>query len=206
VAKKNLIFLDTETSGVDLNRDFIIELACVRVNPDCNTFEIMKEDIFHTYLNPDCDIHAGSQKVHGISKEFLKDKPSFDQIVDSFLDFIRDDILVAHNAPFDINFLNKELININKPTLSNEVIDTLIMARKLYPGSQVGLDALRRRINMAPRGYHSALEDVMTLRSVYEYMSRPTQDDLFGSQEKENKTLAKYTLSNKLVSQNKIKT
>jgi DNA polymerase III subunit epsilon len=202
--KKNFIFLDTETSGIDLNCDFVIELACVRVSQDLDTFEVQKENIFHTYLNPDCSISEESQKVHGISKDFLKDKPKFAEIADSFLEFIGDDILIAHNAQFDINFLNKELERNKKPCLSNEVIDSLVTARKLYPGSQVGLDSLMRRFNMSRRGLHSALEDAIILSKVYASMCSPTQDQLFLNTDSESQLGTKYKLCNKLINQTKI--
>lgn len=174
----SLIFLDTETTGFDSKVDAIIEIACVRVN-DLNVFEISSNDVFHTYLNTNVKIREDSLRVHGISNQFLKNKPVFSEVCGSLLEFIGSNTLVAHNASFDINFMNAELKRAGYKSLKNKVIDSLVVARRLYPGSQVGLDALMRRFGMSSRGLHSALEDATILAKIYASMCSPKQDQLF---------------------------
>jgi DNA polymerase-3 subunit epsilon len=163
----HLIFLDTETTGLDPNKDEIIEIGCVKIT-DINN--LLSEEVFHEYLNPVCDITKEAFNVHGISKEFLKNKPRFSEIVQKLLDFIGDSVLIAHNASFDIKFLNKELSRADLPIISNKVIDSLGVARQMYPGMPNGLDALIKRFSMKVRNLHSALEDARILKNVYAAM------------------------------------
>ena len=124
----------------------------------------------HLYINPERDIDVGAQDIHGLSSEFLADKPVFADILTKFTDFIKDDLLVIHNAPFDISFLNAELSRCGHPPLSMErVIDTLPLARQKYPGAQASLDALCRRfgVDNSHRDLHGALVDANLLASVF---------------------------------------
>jgi len=160
------IILDTETTGLDyINGDKIIEIGCVELFRYIPTG---KE--FHIYINPKKAISRGAFKVHGISNDFLLNKPIFKEIADEFLDFIKNDTLIIHNAEFDMNFLNSELNNISRKTLSfDRVKDTLKMARSLFPGSPSSLDALCRKfkIDRSNRKKHSALLDSQLLSKVY---------------------------------------
>ena len=124
----------------------------------------------HLYINPERDIDVGAQDIHGLSSEFLADKPVFADILTKFTDFIKDDLLVIHNAPFDIGFLNAEFSRCGYPPLSMErVIDTLPLARQKYPGAQASLDALCRRfgVDKSHRDLHGALIDAELLASVF---------------------------------------
>ena len=160
------IVLDTETTGLSPdNGDRIVEIGCVElINhvPTNNTYQV--------YLNPEKDMDPGAEKVHGLTNEFLSDKPKFIEIVDDFLDFIGDSNLVAHNADFDINFLNSELERVKKNKIKNDrVIDTLKIARKKYPGARNSLDALCKRffVDNSNRSLHGALLDSELLAEVY---------------------------------------
>ena len=160
------IVLDTETTGLSPdNGDRIVEIGCVElINhvPTQNTFQV--------YLNPEREMDAGAEKVHGLTNEFLSNKPKFIEIVDDFLDFIGDSKLVAHNADFDINFLNSELARVKRDKInSNRVIDTLKIARSKYPGARNSLDALSKRFfdDNSNRTLHGALLDSEILAEVY---------------------------------------
>jgi DNA polymerase-3 subunit epsilon len=160
------IALDTETTGLDPRQGHrIIEIGCVEMRNRVRTGEA-----FHVYINPERDVPEGAFKVHGISTEFLQDKPLFGAVVDEFLKFIGNDKLIIHNAAFDMRFLNYELERAKKPKISNlRAEDTLAMARKKYPGSQANLDALCRRFNidLSKRDKHGALLDAELLAEVY---------------------------------------
>lgn len=167
------IILDTETTGLDHRLGHrIIEVAGVEV-----VNRRLTHRHFHHYVNPDRDIDEGAQAVHGISREFLADKPRFADIADAFLDFIDGAELVIHNAPFDIGFLNAELDLLGKPPVSKfcaKVTDTLRMARDNYPGKRNSLDALceRLEIDNSKRNLHGALLDAELLADVYLVMTR----------------------------------
>lgn len=167
------IILDTETTGLDPRQGHrIIEVAGVEV-----VNRRLTNRHFHQYINPDRDIDEGAQAVHGISREFLADKPRFADVVDSFLDFIDGAELVIHNAPFDVGFLNAELDLLGKPavtTFCHSVTDTLKMARDNYPGKRNSLDALceRLEIDNSHRNLHGALLDAELLAEVYLMMTR----------------------------------
>lgn len=163
------IVLDTETTGLSADKGHrIIEIGCVELDNRRLTGKT-----FHTYLQPDRDIDEGAKRVHGITEDFLKDKPRFKDIMHEFLLFIKDAELIIHNAPFDLSFLNMELLlqNPNAKNLESicPVIDTLLMAREKHPGLKNNLDALCKRYNVdnASRTYHGALLDAQILADVY---------------------------------------
>ncbi|HPF72190.1 MAG TPA: DNA polymerase III subunit epsilon [Xanthomonadaceae bacterium] len=163
------VVLDTETTGLDVRRGHrVIEIGCVEMIERRPTGRH-----FHYYLNPERDIEAGAQAVHGLSAEFLSDKPLFAEVVDDFIDFIRDSELVIHNADFDVGFLDAELERMG-PSYGRvadhaEVCDSLAMARERFPGQRNSLDALCRRfeIDNSHRELHGALLDAQLLAEVY---------------------------------------
>ena len=167
------IFLDTETTGLEHKLGHrIIEIGCVEMRN-----RRLTNRHFHRYLNPDRDIDAGALAVHGISLEFLQDKPRFAEIAEEFLDFVRGTELVIHNAPFDIGFLNAELSRLDMApidTVCHAVQDTLRMAKDLHPGKKNNLDALCERygVDNAHRTLHGALLDAEILAEVYVAMTR----------------------------------
>lgn len=160
------ICLDTETTGLDPKDGHkIIEIACFELINKVKTGKV-----FHSFVNPLRDVPHEAFRIHGISTEFLKDKPTFDLIADKFLDFIGDDVLVIHNASFDIKFLNFELNILRKKTLEmSRVVDSLMLARKKFPGGQNSLDALCKRFNLdlSKREKHGAMIDTELLCDVY---------------------------------------
>lgn len=167
------IVLDTETTGLSAeNGDRIIEIGCV---------ELLNRKLtgrnLHHYVNPERDSHEDALKVHGISNEFLRDKPKFAQIADELLAYLDGAELIIHNAPFDIGFLNKELSLLGRPPLRqfvSGVIDTLVMAKEMFPGKRNGLDALcdRLEVDNSGRTLHGALLDAELLADVYINMTR----------------------------------
>lgn len=175
--KMREIVLDTETTGLDpKGGDRIVEIGCVELN---NHFP--SGETFHEYLNPERDMPDAAFKVHGLSTEFLANKPLFVDLVDGFLDFIEDAVLVIHNASFDVAFLNMELERVNRPTISmDRVIDTLALARRKHPGAQNNLDALckRYKIDHFNREKHGALLDSEILAQVYAELIGYTQAHL----------------------------
>lgn len=160
------IVLDTETTGLDpKNGDRVVEIGCVELINHVPTGET-----YHVYLNPERDMPEEAFKVHGLSEEFLSDKPLFKAIGQEFLEFVKDDMMVIHNAPFDMKFLNFELEMAGfKPLPMSQVTDTLVMARQKFPGAQNNLDALCRRfsIDNTKRTLHGALLDSEILAEVY---------------------------------------
>ncbi len=138
---------------------------------------------FHIYLNPEKDMPPEVQKIHGITNAFLKDKPLFRDVYQEFLDFIGDSTIVAHNARFDIGFLNAELGRNNAPKLTNKVVDTLSTARKAFPGSPANLNALAKRfgVSLHERTVHGALIDAKILSKVYIALCQPKQSSLFNT-------------------------
>ena len=167
------IVLDTETTGLDPRSGHrIIEVACIEMENRRFTGRHL-----HKYVNPEREIDEGAQRVHGISLEFLADKPKFADVVDEFLEFINGAELVIHNAPFDIGFLNAELDRLGRVpvgTICNGVIDTLRMAKDLHPGKRNSLDALceRYEIDNSSRTLHGALLDTELLADVFLAMTR----------------------------------
>jgi DNA polymerase-3 subunit epsilon len=172
------VILDTETTGLDPEDGHrIIEIGAV---------EVVNRGItgrdFHSYLNPDRDSDAGALEVHGLSTEFLQDKPRFKDVVDELLAFVRDAELIIHNAPFDLKFLNAELKKLGHDALTEytgPVTDSLAHAKSLYPGKRNSLDALCERygISNAHRTLHGALLDSRLLAEVWLAMTRG-QDSL----------------------------
>ena len=160
------VVLDTETTGLDYKQgDRIIEIGCIELINKVKT-----TNSFHTYINPERGISKGAYNVHGISKDFLKDKPLFSDIAKDFYSFIKDAILVIHNANFDIGFINNELYLVGMPKITmSGIIDTLLIARKKNPGSPASLDALCKRFNISlnKREKHGALIDAELLAMVY---------------------------------------
>jgi DNA polymerase III subunit epsilon len=160
------IVMDTETTGLDCaNGDRLIEVGCIEI---VNRIPTGRE--FHRYLNPERDIHREAIAVHGLTPEFLKDKPLFKSIAGEFLDFIGDAPLVMHNASFDVGFLNTELTRVPLPRLASErIVDTLMLARRRHPAGPNSLDALCKRygVDNSIRTKHGALVDSLLLASVY---------------------------------------
>lgn len=160
------IALDTETTGFDHAKDDrMVEIGCIELINHVPTGET-----FQAYLNPERDMPPGAFVVHGLSAEFLADKPLFADVADDFLAFIGGDALIIHNAAFDLGFLDAEMARIGRPALAREtVVDTLAMARRKFPGAPASLDALCRRfaIDTSDRGLHGALLDARLLAEVY---------------------------------------
>lgn len=160
------IILDTETTGLDPKRgDRLIEIGCVEI---FNRIPTGRE--YHCFINPERDVPAEAQAVHGLSTDFLKDKPLFAKVAAAFLDFIGNDTLVIHNAQFDIGFLNFELDRTGLPALAmDRVVDTLGLARRKHPAGPNSLDALCKRygIDTSKRTKHGALVDSLLLAEVY---------------------------------------
>ncbi len=160
------IVLDTETTGLDPDTgDRIVEIGCVELINHIPTGKT-----YHQYLNPERSMSEEVIAVHGLTEEFLSDKPKFGEIADEFLAFVGEDTLVIHNAPFDMKFLNFELKKANRPLLSyDHVIDTLVMARQKYPGARVNLNELCKRfsVDASRRTVHGALLDSELLADVY---------------------------------------
>jgi len=162
----NEVFLDTETTGLSYNDGHkVVEIACIETKD-----LIATGNIFHKLINPNRSMPDEAFKVHGFSRDFLKDKQPFHLIADEFLNFIKDKKIIIHNASFDLGFLNGELSSINKDRINKKmVIDSLDVARNKFPGSSNSLDALCRKFNidLSRRVKHNALLDCELLREVY---------------------------------------
>ena len=162
----NEIFLDTETTGLSAkDGDRIVEIACIETKDLIPT-----NRVFHKLINPQKKVSLEAFKVHGFSDDFLKGKEKFDEVVEDFLEFIKDKKLIIHNAPFDVGFLNAELRRVNKKILDlKNVEDSLSLARSRFPGSSNSLDNLCKRFNidLSRRDKHNALLDCELLRKVY---------------------------------------
>ncbi len=160
------IILDTETTGLNpKNGHRIVEIGALEM-----VNKILTGNKFHFYINPERNMPEEAYRIHGISEEFLKNKPLFNTIAENFLEFIRGGILVIHNAQFDIKFLNHELSIIKLPSLELAgVVDTLLIAKKAFPGAKVNLDALCKRFNIdnSFRQFHNALKDASLLAKAY---------------------------------------
>lgn len=167
------IILDTETTGLyskDGNR--ILEIGCVEI-----INRRLTGNNFHQYINPERDSEFGALEKHGLTTEFLRDKPVFADIAEAFLEYVRDAEIIIHNAPFDIGFLNAEFKRVSLPSFKEHVelvTDSLAMARSLHPGKRNSLDALCERygISNAHRTFHGALLDASLLVEVYLAMTR----------------------------------
>lgn len=171
------IVFDTETTGLDPAKgDRLVEIGCVEI---VNRF--LTGRVFHRYLNPQRAMSPDAFAVHGLSDAFLADKPLFADVADEFLAFIGDDPLVAHNASFDLGFINHELKRVSKPGVAPaRIIDTLQIARRKHPGQQNSLDALCARygIDNSRRTKHGALLDAEILAEVYAELSGGKQSSL----------------------------
>ncbi len=178
------IILDTETTGLDPTLGHrIVELAAVEV-----VNRRITDQYFQRYLNPERTIDAGAKQVHGLTENFLSDKPTFDLIVDEFLSFISDSELIIHNAPFDVSFLNHELDMCSRANLESYVVnveDSLSMAKQLHPGKRNSLDALcdRYKVNNSSRTLHGALLDSRLLAECYLAMTRGQESLLIAESE-----------------------
>lgn len=167
------IVLDTETTGLNPRTgDRIIEVGCVELKN-----RMLTGNNFHRYINPERDSEEGALAVHGLTTEFLRDKPKFAEIVDELRDYIQGAELIIHNAPFDLGFLNNEFKLLGLPPfveLATGVIDTLVNAKEMHPGKRNSLDALcdRYGVSNSHRKLHGALLDAELLADVYLSMTR----------------------------------
>ncbi len=167
------VVLDTETTGLDPGQGHrVIEIGALEI-----VNRRMTGRTFHVYLNPDREIEAGAIAVHGLTNEFLADKPRFDDVAGELLAFVHEAELVIHNAPFDIGFLNAELGRLDRAPIERAcagVLDTLKFAKEMHPGQKNNLDALCRRyeVDNSGRAYHGALLDSQLLAEVYLAMTR----------------------------------
>jgi DNA polymerase-3 subunit epsilon len=164
------IILDTETTGLDPRSGHrVVEVGALEM-----INKVITGNKFHYYINPERDMPLEAYRIHGISTSFLKDKPLFKDVASEFVEFIQGGKLVIHNAPFDLKFLNHELSLLNLPSIEiAEVIDTLPIARRIFPGSRANLDALCKRfkIDNTNREFHGALKDAYLLAEVYVELS-----------------------------------
>lgn len=181
------IILDTETTGLNpKNGHRIIEIGALEM-----INKTITGNSFHRYINPEVDVSTEAYKIHGISNNFLRDKPLFKDIASDFISFIGKSNLVIHNAPFDIGFLNHELTLLSLASLDlSNAIDTLVVARKTFPGARASLDALCKRfkIDNSNRRFHGALKDAYLLSEVYVELSGGRQTSFF-LREQEKKVL-----------------
>ena len=159
------IVLDTETTGISIKDGHrIVEIGCIELENLIPT-----KNKFHCYLNPERKVSEKALEVHGYTDEFLATQKKFSDIVEQFLEFIKDKRLIIHNAEFDLSHLNNELAILEKKKINNEIVDTLILARDKFPGSPVSLDALckKYRVDNSKRTQHTALIDCDLLAKVY---------------------------------------
>ena len=159
------IILDTETTGISVKEGHrIVEIGCIELENLIPT-----KNKFHCYLNPERKVSQKAFEVHGYTDDFLAKQKKFNEVVEEFLEFIKDKRLIIHNAEFDLSHLNNELKIVNKKKLSNEIIDTLVLAKDKFPGSSVSLDALCKRygVDNSKRINHTALIDCDLLAKIY---------------------------------------
>jgi DNA polymerase III subunit epsilon len=159
------VVLDTETTGISVKEGHrIVEIGCIELENLIPT-----QNKFHCYLNPERKVSEKALEVHGYTDEFLSTQKKFNEISDEFLNFIKDKRLIIHNAEFDLAHLNNELSILGKKKIVNETVDTLVLARDKFPGSQVSLDALcrRYRVDNSNRTQHTALIDCDLLAKIY---------------------------------------
>ena len=186
---ERLIVLDTETTGLDVDDGHkVIEIGCVEII-DRN----ISSDVFHEYINPKRLIDEKAFEVHGISNESLEGKPIFSEIINKFMDYVSDSALIIHNAPFDLGFLRSELNfsgeDPDNISIKREILDTLKMARKAFPGKRNSLDALcsRYSVDNTDRNLHGALLDARLLANVYLRMTQG-QTNIEGLSQSVNKS------------------
>ena len=185
------IVLDTETTGISVKDGHrIVEIGCIELEDLIPT-----KNKFHCYLNPERKVSEKAFEVHGYSDEFLSKQIKFNEIAEEFLEFIKDKRIIIHNAEFDLAHLNNELILLGKNKIKNEVIDTLLLARNKYPGSQVSLDALCKkfRIDNSKRTHHTALIDCDLLAKVYINLIDQKEPSLDFSDEESFNVLESYS-------------
>jgi len=201
--KKGLrqIFLDTETTGLEIREgNRIIEIGCVEMID-----RKLTHNNYHQYVKPDRESEEGALKVHGITTEFLKDKPRFNEIADAFLSYIEGAELIIHNAPFDVAFLNNELslIGGDKRVLENscKITDSLVLAREMHPGQRNSLDALCKRYDIINehRQLHGALLDSEILADVYLAMTGGQKALLLGDESSNDSVGSSNQQFNKLL-------
>ncbi len=187
------IVLDTETTGLSAEGgDRIIEIGCVEL-----VARKLTGNNKHFYLNPERDSHEDALRVHGISNEFLKDKPKFAAVADELLDYLQGAEIIIHNASFDVGFLNKELELVGRPAFRSfvdSITDTLAMAKELYPGKRNSLDALCDRLGVdnSGRTLHGALLDAELLADVYINLTRGQDALLIIDDEQDSATGANF--------------
>jgi len=171
------IIFDTETTGLDpLQGHRVVEIGCVEL-----VNHVATGKTYQVYLNPEREVPTEASMVHGLTDEFLSSKPLFPEVVGEFLEFVGDAPLVAHNASFDMNFINAELTRCGFPRFpESRAIDTVMMARKMFPGAPASLDALCKRFNidLSSRKLHGALLDAQLLAEVYLELRGGRQPDL----------------------------
>ena len=182
-----IIVMDTETTGIDPSQGHrIVEIGCVEMIE-----RKLTGNTFHVYINPQRKMDAEVIAIHGITNEFVADKPLFSAVAEDFLDFIKGSEMIAHNAVFDVNFLNHELKNLNPPLGKVEdyckITDSLVLARKKHPGQKNNLDALCKRyfIDNSARTFHGALLDSEILAEVYLAMTGGQTNLLLGARGEE---------------------
>lgn len=177
MSKREICF-DTETTGFNpKDGDRLVEIGCVEIIDGRRT-----ENYFHKYINPQREVPESSVEVHGLTTEFLSDKELFNEIAQEFLDFIGNDgILIAHNAGFDMKFIDSELGRMGIGPVKNKVIDSLVLAKRRFPGQRNNLDALCKRfgIDLSRRVKHGALLDAELLADVYLELIGGAQDSMF---------------------------
>ena len=189
------IVLDTETTGLNPEKgDRIVEIGCVELENHLPTGKT-----YHQYINPMRSMSQEVVAVHGLTEEFLSDKPLFSEIADDFLAFVGENTpLVIHNAAFDMNFLNCELKACGRAELPNPVIDTLLIARKKFPGAKVNLDELCKRyqVDASRRTVHGALLDSELLADVYLELITNRELNFTSTQKKQQNQTVSYNLKN----------
>jgi DNA polymerase-3 subunit epsilon len=188
------IVLDTETTGISIKEGHrIVEIGCIELENLIPT-----KNIFHCYLNPERKVSEKALEVHGYTDEFLSNQKKFSEVGNEFLNFIENKRLIIHNAEFDLAHLNNELSLFGKKKISNQIIDTLTLARDKFPGSPVSLDALckRYRIDNSKRTQHTALIDCDLLAKVYINLIDQKEPTLnFQNQDEENKEKAAFNVA-----------
>ena len=197
------ICFDTETTGLKTEEgDRVIEIGCVEIIDGKQT-----DNYFHEYLNPERDISEESVRITGITAEFLADKPVFKDVANKFLDYIGDNsVLVAHNANFDMKFMNNEYALIGMPPIKNQVIDSLAIAKKKFPGQKNNLDALCKRFNVdaSKRTLHGALLDAQLLAEVYLELCGGSQKTFDTETSEKKKTYLEIDDFMKMIKNNKV--
>jgi DNA polymerase-3 subunit epsilon len=188
------VVLDTETTGISVKEGHrIVEIGCIELENLIPT-----KNRFHCYLNPERKVSEKALEVHGYTDEFLSNQKKFNEIGNDFLDFIKDKRLIIHNAEFDLGHLNNELSLFGKKRITNEIIDTLTLARDKFPGSPVSLDALckRYRVDNSKRTQHTALIDCDLLAKVYINLIDQKEPTLnFQTEDQENKEKTNFNVA-----------